>query len=132
MLIFENSKAKQIIRNINELANNPFIELWLKETYKVFCVIKYDKTKPICIALLHKIDFDPLYIFDKPPLLLDYIYTFPEYRRQNYACKLIIKLIQKNKIIGFCFNNESIKLFVKCGFSHNSNDMVRFPPLKNS
>jgi GNAT superfamily N-acetyltransferase len=115
MLIFEKSnKAKQIIQNIQELSNNPFIQLWLKETYEVFCVIKYHNTNPICIAVLHKIDFDPLHKFNKPPLLLDYIYTFPEYRRHNYAYKLIINLIQKNKIIGFCCNDESIKLFVKC------------------
>ena len=133
MLIFEKSNtAKQIIQNIQELSSNPFIQLWLKETYEVFCVIKYHNTKPTCIAVLHKIDFDPLHKFNKPPLLLDYIYTFPEYRRQNYAYKLIINLIQKNKIIGFCCNDESIKLFVKCGFSyHSDNEMVRFPPLNS-
>jgi hypothetical protein len=131
MLIFEKlNKAKQIIQNIQELSNNPFIQLWLKETYEVFCVIKYNNTNPICIAVLHKIYFDPLHKFNKPPLL-NYNYTFLEYRRHNYAYKLIINLIQKNKIIGFCCNDESIKLFVKCGFSYHSNEIMRFPPLNS-
>jgi len=131
MLVIEkNDNAKKIIKKITELNDNIFTELWLKETYPVVCIIKYKCEIPICVALLHEIDFDPLHKYDTAPLLLDYIYTIGEYRRKNYAYKLIEKIKQKNKIVGFCCNVESIKLFIKCGFSYhyNKNDMVRFPP----
>ena len=132
MLVIENgSNAKQLVTTFIELCDDPFTQRWLKETYPVFCVIKYNETKTnsICIALLHKIDFDPLHLFDNP-VLLDYIYTMTGYRRNNYAYNLLRKIIKKNKVIGFCCNDESAKLFVKCGFSYHPDKqwMVRFPP----
>ena len=131
MLVIEkNENAKTLVKKMNELKNNIFTESWLKETYPVVCIIKYKGETPICVALLHEIDFDPLHKYDTAPLLLDYIYTMGEYRRKNYAYKLVEKIKQKNKVVGFCCNDESIKLFIKCGFSyHYDNDMVRFPPL---
>jgi len=136
MLIIENdSKAKQLVTSFTELCDDPFTQGWLKETYPVFCVVKYNETKtnPICVALLHKIDFDPLHIFDNP-VLLDYIYTMTEHRRNNYAYNLLRKIMKKNKVVGFCCNDESAKLFVKCGFSYHPNKhwMVRFPALSNT
>uniref|UniRef100_A0A6C0HT70 Uncharacterized protein n=1 Tax=viral metagenome TaxID=1070528 RepID=A0A6C0HT70_9ZZZZ len=136
MLIIENGiKAKQLVTSFTELYDDSFTQRWLKETYPVFCVVKYDETKtnPICVALLHKIDFDSLHIFDNP-VLLDYIYTMTEHRRNNYAYNLLRKIMKKNKIIGFCCNDESAKLFVKCGFSYHPDKqwMVRFPSLSNT
>ena len=95
MLIIENgNKAKQRVKSFVELRDDPFAKGWLQETYPVFCVIKYDETKtiPICIALLHKIDFDPKRIFANP-VWLDYIYTMTEYRRSSYAYSLVRKII---------------------------------------
>lgn len=133
MLIIENgSKAKQLVTSFIELRDDPFTQLWLNHSYPVFCVVTYNETKtnPICVALLHKIDFDPLHIFDNP-VLLDYIYTMTEYRRNNYAYNLLRKIMKKNKLIGFCRNDASAKLFVKCGFSYHPDKhwMVRFPPI---
>jgi hypothetical protein len=129
------TEAKRFIYNLIDLKDNPFIQQWLQETYPVFCVIKYNEenTYPVCFALLHKMDFDPLNIFDKP-VLLDYIYTMPKCRRNMHAYKLLIRIIKKNKVIGFCCNDESEKLFIKCGFSYHPNNqfMVRFPPLISS
>lgn len=133
MGLFKDKQAKEFIKNIQELKNNKFVRVWLEEPNSVYSIITYDETKtiPICIALLHKIQFDPLYPFDKPPLLLDYIYTMEKYRRNNHAYKLIVKIKKNNKLIGYCCNDESVNLFVKCGFSYHLDhlEMVRFPPL---
>lgn len=123
--------AKQTIREVSELRDNPFTQLWLNETYPVFCVIRYDTTNtyPLCLALLHKVDFDPLRIFEKP-LLLDYIYTPKKYRNNGHASYLVRKITKKNKIIGFCCNEEAVNMFIKNGFSYDpQNEMVRYPPL---
>jgi len=133
MLVIEKGdKAKQLVKKFIELHNDSFTQQWLEETYPVFCIIKYDnaKTHPICIALLHKIDFDSFHIFDKP-VLLDYIYTMIKYRKNGFASNLIHKIINKNQIIGFCCNDESTRLFVKNGFSYHPDKqwMVRYPPL---
>jgi hypothetical protein len=129
-MLFKDNQAKELVKGIHELKDNQFVHVWLKE-HSVYSVVTYDENKhPICIALLHKIEFDPLHIFDKPPLLLDYIYTMEKYRRKNYAYKLIVKMTKNNKIIGYCCNDESVQLFVKCGFSYHMDqfEMVRFPP----
>ena len=120
-----------MVREVSELRDNAFTQLWLNETYPVFCVIKYDRTHtyPICLALLHKIDFDPLHIFDNPKLL-DYIYTLKEYRHNGHASYLLRKITKNNQVIGFCCNDEGVRMFVKNGFSHDpNNEMVRYPPL---
>ena len=133
MLVIEvGVKAKQLISSFDELCDDPIANLWLKETYPVFCVVKFNKSKttPICIALLHKIDYDSCGIFDNP-VLLDYIYTANAHRGKGSASALLQALKKNNKIIGFCCNNESAKLFVKCGFSYHPDTqfMVRFPPM---
>ena len=134
LVIKKGIKAKQLVNEIiqlyDELYDDPFINQWLMETYSVFCIIKYYGNIPVCISLLHKIDFDPYHIFDTP-VLLNYIYTLQEYRKNKYAYNLLRKIIKNNQIIGFCGNDASANLFIKCGFSYHSEKqyMVRFPPL---
>lgn len=115
--------------------SNDHVSRWLDETYQVFCLIKCNRSskKEICVALLHKIDFDPLGIHSPPPMLLDYIQTSSKYQKMGFAQELIRKLVKNNKIIAFCANDASSQLFTKCGFSYHpdNNWMVRFPPLVN-
>ena len=134
MLVIKNGiEAKEFISSLSVFCDDKWTNLWLKETNPVFCVVKYDSTKtiPICMALLHKMDFDPYKIHENPKLL-DYIYTRPEDRRKRYAFHLVNKLIKHNNITAFCGNDDSIELFIKCGFSYHENyHLVRFPPTKH-
>ena len=111
---------------------NPYIYQWLKEQNQVFAILKYDDDIdddqfPICYALLHKLDVDP-FNEHQNPVLLDYIFTHPLYRRRGYATKLVKKLIKNNSITAFCDSDASSDLFFKCGFKILSDNMTaRYP-----
>ena len=47
---------------------------------------------------------------------LDYIYTLPEYRKKQYAYKLLLHIKKSNNITAFCSNEMSEMLFVKAGY----------------
>lgn len=127
--IKEGQHAKNAINNISEISSNIFVRQWLKETNGVFCIIYSKNNILLCVALLHSLDYDPLNIHVKP-ILLDYIYTFNNCRRQGHAYSLLKKIIKKNTITAFCNNDSSVALFEKCGCSV-INDMARFPPIKD-
>lgn len=120
--------AKNFINNISEFSSNIFVNQWIQEINDVFCIINSKNGELICIALFHKLDYDPLHTQIKP-LLLDYIYTFEPYRCRGYARSMLNKIIKKNTITAFCNNDSSISLFKKCGCSV-INGMARFPPVE--
>lgn len=47
------------------------------------------------------------------PYVTDYIYTYPEYRRQGFAKSLLDKIAEerRHECTAFCDNDISIKLF---------------------
>ena len=61
-------------------------------------------------------DFDQENIHSKP-FMLDYIYTFSEYRRQKFAYKMLSYLKKKEQMSACCSNAESGKLFETSEFS---------------
>jgi hypothetical protein len=128
------SDAKQFVVGISELFDDIIVKGWLSETDPTFCIIKYNNKVPVCIALLHKIEYDVLGIFENP-VVLDYIYTMIVYRKNGYAYKLLKKLTKNNQIIGFSSNDEAHNLFMKCHFGFRPIDdelaMVRFPHYKS-
>lgn len=131
-IIIEYKKdAKMLIRELftieNKLIFNSIVNVWLcEESYRVICIILQKENKPVSFALLHKMDFDPINIYNKP-VLLDFIYTFDDERNKGYASKLINKIKKNNQITGFCDSDKSISLFKKNGYSIISH-IVRFPP----
>lgn len=139
MLIIEKgSNAKGLIGTIGALNDNKFTKQWMQETNEVFCIVKYvvaedeSTNHVVCVALLHKLDFDPMHLHDKM-VLLDYIFTVPEKRRKGFAFSMLKKLKKKNKIIAFCSNDASVDLFKKSDFSYHldNHSMMRFPPIPN-
>jgi hypothetical protein len=61
-------------------------------------------------------DFDPLNKHSSP-YTLNYIYTFKDFRRKNYACKML-EYIKSKEEIGcvFCNGIESTNLFKKANY----------------
>ena len=111
-----NLSAKEIVRKFKELETNEFVKLWVEETNPVMCVILSNKDQEtLSIALLHKMDNDPLKIHTKP-ILFDYIYTFEPYRKKGYASILLNKIKEKNELTAFCNSEESERLFIKNGY----------------
>lgn len=115
-----NNKAKNIIKSIltPSLKNSSNYELilrWLNENRNVKCYILYEDGIIKSFVLLSKCDFDP---FNKHsnPYILDLIYTFEQFRRNNYAFQLLNYLKNNNDITAFCSNYFSVNLFHKVGY----------------
>jgi hypothetical protein len=68
----------------------------------------------VSFAIIHKCDFDP-YKTHKIPYVLDYIYTYKQYRNMGYAQSLINKTKQDYEFTAFCCSNLSYTVFEKCG-----------------
>ena len=116
--LLTNNKSKKKIKSIIEKIddnNKKYIKLWLDETNNVKSFILYENKTIKTFALLHKLDFDPLNKHENP-YILDFIYTFKQYRRNNLAYKLLLNMKDKNNITAFCNNNESSMLFKKAGY----------------
>jgi hypothetical protein len=123
-------EAKNKIKNMHGPMVNPFIHQWLNEKNQVFSVLKYDKNIdadfPVCYALLHKLDYDPCGEH-KNPILLDYIYTHPLFRRQGHARNIVNKLTKNNSITACCSSDASSELFSKCNFKIINSIIARHP-----
>lgn len=118
-ILFSDEKAKKHVKRI--IRNKPelqclFVDRWLEETRSVKCYLLVDEKKLFSIALLSKMDFDPENIHSEP-FMLEYIYTFPEYRRQHFAYNILSYLKKKEQMSACCTNKESGKLFETAEFS---------------
>ena len=104
--LFINQNAKKYINRI--IKNNTRLESefydnvnrWLDEPRDVKCYILSNKNNVINIILLSKCDYDPQKQH-KIPYILDYIYTFTEYRRNNFAYKMLLYIKKKRKSLHF-------------------------------
>jgi hypothetical protein len=128
-----NLKAKKTInrlltKEINE-DDKDIILNWLNDT-NVKCYILYENNIPKCFALLSKCDYDPFNLHVNP-YILNLIYTFEEYRRNNLAYNLLIHLKTSNYITAFCKNDVSVRLFEKAEYikqkERNILPTFRFP-----
>jgi len=120
MINLEVKKAKEIIKKLNTLYNNDHIIQWYNEK-KVKAYILLEDNIIKAFALLHKIDFDP-YKKQYNPYIIDYIYTFEQYRNMGYCSKLLNHIKIDNEIIAFCSNDISSNLFEKVGYIYYGND----------
>ena len=132
-----NNKAKKTIKNMKKSLdevhpdNTQYIERWLSETNDVKCFILYENETIKSFALLSKMISDP---FNKHtnPYILDFIYTFIQYRRNKLAYKLLLYMKDSNYMTAFCKNDESSMLFQKAEYvltkyDENPNQVFRYP-----
>lgn len=128
---------KKMIKRINDTTSIDSltymnIKAWLNETNNVKCFILYENEIIKSFALLHKCDYNPLNTH-KNLYILDFIYTFIPYRRNNMAYKLLLHIKNANNIIAFCSNDASFMLFQKAeyvlteGESIGPTPMFRYP-----
>ena len=132
---YTNKKAKKLIRKIintqiEQLKEQSLMFLcdWLSFENDIICYTICEQNIIKHIVLLSKIDFDP---FGKHsnPYLINYIYTFPEYRRFGYASKMLSYIKSKNETTAICNGDKSIDLFKKSGFKNfdEIKQIYRFP-----
>ena len=128
--IFINQKAKnqikQLIRNKSGSEEfNDFINIWLDHQTHVKCYILYEKSNITNICLLHKCDSDPLKQHSNPHVL-DYLHTFAEYRRNNFAYNMLSYVKSRDHITAFVNNDnyESERLFKKAGYISIDNEVI--------
>ena len=94
--LFTNKNAKKHIQKIIENSThledefyNDYVKRWLNESRDVKCYTVFEKGNISNIILLSKMDYDPQRKH-KTPYMLDFIYTFIAYRRNNFAYKISI------------------------------------------
>jgi hypothetical protein len=129
--VYSNQSAKKYISKLlknkiilePEFYNSIHINRWLEEQrdVKLYCLCETNNV--ITVILLSKCDFDP-YNKHKTPYLLDYIYTFLEYRRNQFAYKLLLYLKKKEQITAFCSNDSSELLFKKAEYVFSGYDKI--------
>jgi hypothetical protein len=132
LFINDNAKkyVKKIVKNKTELEKNFYnnINNWLKETRDVKCYVLCDKDNIVNIILLSKCDYDTQKKHSIP-FILDYIYTFLEYRRNNFAYKMLLYIKTKEQITAFCSNDESESLFKKADYLFSGYDQMNINPV---
>ena len=70
----------------------------------------------VCFVILHKTDFDP-WKTQKKPHVLDYIYTYENYRNNKHAQSLINEIKKRYEFTAFCMNDISCIVFNKCNIT---------------
>jgi len=127
--IYLNNNAKNHIKKmytqlLSDADNCMYIDQWLNEPGDVKCY-EYNNDVVKNIILISKCDYDPLNIHSDP-YILNYIYTFTNYRRKNIAYNMLLYLKNKEQLTVFCDSYKSEQLFEKAGFTISTN-CYRYP-----
>ena len=124
--VHHNEKAKNVIRKVleeNPQLQNTFWEKhviqWINESRPVKSYTLQDKDtgKVVSFILLSKMDYDP-FKEQSRPFMLHFVYTVKEFRRQNFAYKLLLYIKDREETTAFCSCSESEELFKKGGFGY--------------
>ena len=97
-----------------------YVNQWLEETYPVTCFVSMSGKKVFAIALIHKIDFDPLGNHVTAPHVLDYVFVGEAYREEGYALELLTHLQEQREsyeLTTFCDSDAAVELFREAGFT---------------
>ena len=122
--VHRNEKAKKVIRKV--LKDNPelqdnilYVNRWISETRPVRCYTIQDKLtgRVVSFILLSKNDYDP-FKEQSRPFALEFVYTVSEFRRQNFAYKLLLHIKDHEETTAYCSCSESEELFKKAGFGY--------------
>jgi len=119
LMEYSNDKAIETIKNIvNDVTDDiKYINQWFEDK-KVKCYILEEDNKVKSFVLLSKMDFDPMNKYNNP-YTLNYIYTFPDYRRKNFAYILLCNIRKKEQLTAFTSTDISDKLFEKSNYINN-------------
>ena len=110
--------------NFKDMLNNEYIVEWMKEkNIKMYLIESENKDEIISFALFKMLKKDPLKVHTRPSYL-NYIYTFPKYRRQKYATNFLIELKQIEEITVFSTDDIVTNLLIKAGFNFASKDTL--------
>ena len=111
-VLLTNSSAKDLVKTL--AVSSPEITKWnrLPEVFGYFFYISDQKI--CCFALLHKTR-DTMRTQHKP-CILDYVYTFNNFRRRGYALKLLQQIKETEEVSVFSLNEISNALFSKAKF----------------
>ena len=92
-----------------------FLFQWMKEKDKdkIMYLILDNNDNVACFAVLHKTDFDP-HKTQKKTHILDYIYTYSNYRNMGYAQSLIKEIKKRYEFTAFIMNDIACMVFTKC------------------
>jgi hypothetical protein len=126
---FDDDAKLQVLGSILKHEENEFIYQWLEEDRPIKCYFVEENNIIKAFGLLRKCDFDHANEHSNP-YLLNYIHTFPEYRNQKYAYKLLLFLRKKTneQITAICNSDASENLFQKAKYKKwGVNSIYRFP-----
>ena len=86
------------------------------ENYNIKCYVLSNDSLIVNIILCSKMEFDPLNNHISP-YTLNYIYTFKDFRRKNYACRMLEYIKSKEEIgCAMCNGVKSTNLFKKANY----------------
>jgi GNAT superfamily N-acetyltransferase len=91
----------------------PYLFQWVKEKQPLMVLKLNDKNDVVGFAVLHGVKFDPLRKHINP-FVMDYIYTYENYRNMGYAKSLINAIKEKYQFTAFCNSELSELVFRKC------------------
>ena len=119
--VHRNEKAKKVIRKFvkdnPELQESILVSRWMNETRPVRCYTIQDKQteEVVSFILLSKNDYDP-FKQQSRPFTVEFVYTVSEFRRHNFAYKLLLHIKDCEETTAFCSCIDSEELFKKAGF----------------
>ena len=115
--ILENQSAKNFVNTDNDfrsILDDVYIKEWNDEkNVKIYLMYEDEKLKSF--VLLTKLAKDPEKVH-KNPVYINYIYTFPEFRRVGSALKLNNELKIIEEMTVFCTDDIVKNLFIKAEF----------------
>ena len=95
----------------------PLLFRWVREDETIMFVKLHSNDDVASFAILHKVDYDP-YEKHKVPHVLDYIYTYEQYRNKGHAQSLINRRKQQYEFTAFCSSDLSRHVFHQCGLEN--------------
>ena len=110
--------------NFKDMLDNEYIIEWLNEkNIKIYIVESDSKDEIISFVMLKMLNKDPLKVHTRPSYL-NYIYTFPRYRRQKFATNFLLELKQTEEITVFSTDDIVTNLLIKAEFIFSSKDTL--------
>ena len=92
-----------------------YVNNWLSMTEDVKCYMLYINKELISICLISKIDSDPSRKYTDP-YMLNFIYTFPKHREENYARTLLRHIKDHEQMIAYGIDKKLNELLESSGF----------------
>jgi len=115
--------------NFKDMLDISYIMEWLNEiNVKIYLYHNESIGDLVSFAMFTNLKKDPLKIHTKPTYL-NYIYTFPKYRRLGFATNFLLRLKHLEEITIFSTDDITTNLSIKAGFSYSNKDVLynQFP-----